>query len=145
MRISKIYAGLILLLIGGGLPLAAQTNPQSHAEHHPEVQTQKQVDQSDMMASCQQMMSQHTEMMQRVEAMDNKLDRLVAEMNQAKGAQKVDAMAKVVTEMAAQRKQMRESMMQMNEQMMAYMMQHIQDGSMAMCPMMKGMGSAPQK
>jgi iron-sulfur cluster repair protein YtfE (RIC family) len=146
MRKRAFYAVLILsLIVGSGLLLAAQNNPQSHTEHHPEAQAPKPVEQSDIMARCQQMMSQRAEMMQRMEAMDKKLDGLVAEMHQAKGSQKIDAVAKVVTEMAAERKQMRESMMQMNEQMMAHMMQHMQDGSAAMCPMMKGMDSAPKK
>ena len=146
MRMQALYAVLIMSLIaGGGFVVAAQDNPQSHSEHHPEAQAEKPAQQSDMMARCQQMMAQRDAMTQRMQAMDTKLDGMVAEMNKATGSQKVDAMAKVVGEMVEQRKQMRQTMMQMNEQMMSHMMQHMRDGSMAMCPMMKGMDSAPKK
>jgi hypothetical protein len=51
-------------------------------------------------------------MMQQVQAADDRLDKLVREMNRATGAKKVEAMAAVVNEMLAQRKQMRAHMMQ---------------------------------
>ena len=56
-------------------------------------------------------------MMQRVQAADARLDKLVGEMNRATGAKKVEAMAAVINEMVAQRKQMRAHMRQMMEMM----------------------------
>jgi hypothetical protein len=46
-------------------------------------------------------------MMQRIQAADARLDKLVSEMNRATGAKKVDARAAVINEMVARRKQMR--------------------------------------
>ena len=97
------------------------------------------------MARCQEMMSQRSEMIRHMQAMDKKLDELLADMNQAKGNRKVDAMAKVVNELASQRKQTRQDMMQMHDGMMSHMMEHMQSGSMNMCPMMKSMENAPKK
>ena len=54
-------------------------------------------------------------MMQRVQAADARLDKLVSEMNRASGAKKVEAMAAVINEMVAQRKQMRAHMREMME------------------------------
>jgi uncharacterized coiled-coil protein SlyX len=54
-------------------------------------------------------------MMQRVQAADARLDKLVTEMNRATGAKKVEAMAAVINEMVAQRKQMRAHMREMME------------------------------
>ena len=160
MGMRAIHVILIMALMTGGSFLMAAQDPQSHSEHHPQgepAQAEKPTEQSDMMARCRQMMSQRSEMMQRMEAMDKKLEDLLAEMNRAKGNLKVDAVAKVVNEMAVQRKQMRQSMMQMSGGMMAHMMEHMmehmQNGSAAMCPMMKemmqgmmkGMDNAPKK
>lgn len=55
--------------------------------------------------------------MQRVQAADARLDRLVSEMNRATGARQIQAMAAVINEMVAQRKQMRAHMMHMMEMM----------------------------
>jgi formate dehydrogenase maturation protein FdhE len=143
MRSSYLIL-ILALMASGGFVLSAQDPPQSPAEDR------------DMMARCQQMMSQRGEMRQRMEAMDKKLDALVAEMNQTKGGGKVDAIVKVVNEMAAQRKDMRQ-MMLTNDGMMSHMMEHMQAGSAAMCPMMQemmqgmmkgmmqGMDNAPKK
>lgn len=65
----------------------------------------------DMMARCQQMMQMRQKMATDMPAMDQKLDRLVAQMNTAQGQAKVDAMAAVLNELISQRKQMREEMM----------------------------------
>ena len=156
MGMRAIHVILIMALMTGGSFLMASQDPQSHSEHHPQgepAQAEKPTEQSDMMARCQQMMSKRSEMMQRTEAMDKKLDDLLAEMNRAKGNLKVDAVAKAVNEMAVQRKQMRQDMMQMQEGMMSHMMEHMQNGSSGMCPMMKemmqgtmkGMDNAPKK
>lgn len=144
MRILVLYVILTLTLIAAGDLAAAQHNPQSHSEHQTQAQPGKTGAQGDMMARCQQMLSERQGMMQRMQAMDKNLDDLIADMNKATGSRKVDAVAMVVTEMAAQRKQMHQEMMRMNEGMMSHMMEHMQNGSAAMCPMMKGM-DAPKK
>lgn len=139
---SVIMVGGRALAFAQAVPPAPQNDPQAHAEHHPEgeapkAEAPKPAPAKDMMASCMEMMSQRESMMKQMDAMDKKLDELVAQMNQAKGNQKIDALAKAVTEMAAQRKQMRQETMKMEDGMMAHMMEHMQNGS-AMCPMMKG-------
>lgn len=94
---------------------------------------------ADMSEKCKGMMGQHEKMMAEVKAADQRLDELVAKMNQASGQSRVDAVATVVTEMVTQRKTMRDRMMHMHHQMMGHMGEHMQAGapSMAMCPMMK--------
>ena len=93
----------------------------------------------DMAARCKGMMAQHEKMMAEMKAADQRLDELVAKMNQASGQGKVDATAATVTEIVAQRRMMRDRMMHMHHQMMGHMGGHMQAGaqSMAMCPMMK--------
>ena len=145
MRILALYFILIFTLVAAGNSAAAQNTPQSHSEHQAQAQGGKTAAQGDMMARCQQMMSERHAMMQGMQAMDTKLDDLVADMNKATGSRKVDALARVVTEMAAQRKQMRQEMMQMSDGMRSHMMEHMLSGSAAMCPMMKGMESAPNR
>lgn len=92
--------------------------------------------------NCEAMMH---EMHASSKAMDDRLQQLVAQMNQATGSAKVDRMAAVVNELVTQRKQMREQMMTMMPKMMSHMSQHMQSGmmqgmakSMASCPMMQG-------
>ena len=94
---------------------------------------------ADMSAKCSAMMAQHEKMMTEMKAADQRLDELVAKMNQASGQAKMDATAATVTEIVAQRKTMRDRMMQMHQRMMSHMGEHVQAGaqSVAMCPMMK--------
>jgi hypothetical protein len=54
----------------------------------------------------------HQAMMANMQAEQKKLDELVAQMNAAKGPEKVDRIAAVVTEMAAMHKRMSTMMMQ---------------------------------
>ena len=107
----------------------------------------------DMMTECRAMMATKQEMQDKHKAMDATLDKLVAEMNAAKGSKDVDAMEKpmaaVINELVAQRKVMHSMMMEMQPEMMAHMMRHkdmkgMHGGTGAMeCPMMK-MGDAPE-
>src|SRR5262245_42134369 len=53
----------------------------------------------------EQMKAMHEQLMGRLDAMDAKIDGLVAAMNAARGDAKVDATAAVVTELVAQRKE----------------------------------------
>ena len=55
----------------------------------------------------------HKAMMQRMHTADSTLDRLVADMNRAKGQKKVDAMGSVVNQLVAERKEMHSHMMKM--------------------------------
>ena len=63
-------------------------------------------------AHHQQMAALHADLMAKLDAMDAKVDGLLAAMNAASGDAKVDAIAAVVTELAAQRKQLRDMVMQ---------------------------------
>ena len=67
----------------------------------------------------------HQAMMANMQAEQQKLDELVAQMNAATGPEKVDRIAAVVTEMAAMHKRM--SMMMMQGDMMQMM--HMEHGS----------------
>jgi hypothetical protein len=103
-----------------------------------------------MKAECQAMMAKKQEMQDKLQAMDATLDKLVAEMNAAKGSKEVDAMEKpmaaVLNELVSQRKAARSMMMEMQPSMMAHSMHHMRmhgaKGAME-CPMMK-MGNAPE-
>jgi uncharacterized protein HemX len=132
MRAFYVILVVLLLAAAGGGAVSGQNAPQSHAEHHPEATApqapaQNSTQPGDMMARCQQMMSQRSEVMQRMEASDKKLDDLVTQMNQAKGGRRVDALVKVVNELAAQRKEMRQAMIEQGTP------------SAGMCQMMQGM------
>lgn len=59
------------------------------------------------MRGGQGMMAMHQEMAKKLQAMDQKLDGLVAAMNKARGNAKVEAMAAVINELVAQRQEMR--------------------------------------
>jgi TolA-binding protein len=92
-----------------------------------------------MPMDCNAMMQGQDAMKAKMKAMDDQLDKLVADMNAARGSKKVDKMAAVIDELVAQRKQMRDQM----QTMMQHMMQHMQSGmmkgmmdSMSSCPMM---------
>jgi predicted metal-dependent enzyme (double-stranded beta helix superfamily) len=88
------------------------------------------------------MMSRHQLMMSDMQAMDKKLDELVARMNATRDEKtKLDAVAAVVTELVSQRRQMRGRMADMQSQMMGHMMGHMQEGpaSAMQCPMMQQM------
>ena len=96
---------------------------------------------------CQAMMQQ---MQTSAQAMDDRLQQLIDDMNKARGSAKVDRMAAVINELVSQRKQMREQMMTTMPQMMGHMMQHMQSGmakglaeEMKTCPMMQMKAQQP--
>jgi Skp family chaperone for outer membrane proteins len=99
---------------------------------------------ADMKTECQAMMAKKHEMHEKLQAMDAALDKLVAEMNAAKGSKEPDAMEKpmaaVITELVAQRNASHAMMMEMQPAMMAHMMHHMHmhgtKGAME-CPMTK--------
>lgn len=95
---------------------------------------------ADMKAECQAMMAKKQEMHDQMKAKDAALDKLVAEMNAAKGDAMAKSMAAVINELVAQRKASHSMMMDMQPAMMGHMMQHgdMQGSKGAMeCPMMK--------
>jgi hypothetical protein len=105
-----------------------------------------------MKAECEAMMAKKQEMQEKLQAMDATLDKLVAEMNAAKGSKEAGGlekpMAAVLNELVAQRKALRSMMMEMHHGTMAHMTHHMHmhGGKDAMeCPMMKtGMAPAPK-
>jgi len=97
-----------------------------------------------MPMDCKAMMEGQEAMQAKMKAMDAQLDKLVADMNAARGSAKVDKMAAVISELVTQRSQMRDSMQSMMPMMMHHMMEHMKAGmmkgmmdSMTSCPMMK--------
>ena len=129
-RVRWILSTVLVL----GLAVAGHAQQPQHEQQQTPVKPS-----ANMAAKCKGMMAQHEKMMAEMKAADQRLDELVAKMNQASGQAKMDATAATVTEIVAQRKTMRDRMMQMHQQMMSHMGEHMQAGaqSMAMCPMMK--------
>ncbi len=133
MKTLTLALAATLMLGSGALALAQQG---THDQHKAAAAAQK----APSMAMCKQMMADKEKSMTHMKAMDAKLNHLVVLMNQATGNDKVDAIAAVVKELAAQRMIMHSSMEGMHMKMMGHSMQHMQSGTMATCPMMKGMG-----
>ena len=69
----------------------------------------------------QQMMAERQKLMAEMKAMDAELDQKVAQMNEAKGEAKVDAVADVINQLVKERKTMHQEMAKMREHMMPYM------------------------
>jgi predicted transcriptional regulator len=139
-----LMALVVLAVLGFGAPARAQDPPPDpHGQH-----AQQPEDRHQMMERCKEMMAHHAKMQKEMQAMDHRLDELVAQMNQADGDARVDAIAETVTELVDQRRRMREHMSQMHGRMLSHMMEHMhmgmQHGEGAMqCPMMQQMGGPP--
>jgi Skp family chaperone for outer membrane proteins len=132
-------------------PTPAATSP--HAAAMPgqhKASAAKATHDADIKAECEAMMTKKQEMQDKLQTMDATLDKLVAEMNAAKGSKEVDAlekpMAAVINELVVQRKALRSMMMEMQPAMMAHMIHHMHmhgtKGAME-CPMMKT-GNSPE-
>ena len=80
----------------------------------------------------------HQAMMANMQAEQKKLDDLIAQMNAAKGPEKVDRIAAAVTEMAAMHKRMSTMMMQGG-----MMQMHMQGGHMPAAPPKAAPGDRP--
>ena len=134
--VTAMMAGCAVVLMWSAPGLAAQTPHEQHVASDAAKPT------SDMAAKDKAMMAEREKTMADMKAADQRLDKLVARMNAATGADKVAATATVVTEMVMQRRTMQEGMMKMEQGMMTHMMEHMQAGtaSMAMCPLMKQTG-----
>jgi hypothetical protein len=93
------------LMCAVGLALVVVTASSSEAQTAPNDQAALKAGMGgNMMADRQKMMAD-------MKASEKKLDDLVAAMNQAKGSEKVDRVAAVVTEMVAQHREMHKRMM----------------------------------
>lgn len=135
---------IVVLILAGSLlagVAGAQMAPGMHGSEAMKGQDTKGMMAGGMMKACEAMMAGHHEMNAKMQAMDGKLDQMVAAMNAASGSRKTEAMAAVLDELVAQRKAMRTMSMTMESRMMRHMMEHMRMGaeSMAMCPMMEEM------
>lgn len=101
-----------IAVIGALAVLAGVARSQEAAAPKPDMRT--------MMAGQQHMMMS-------MQASDKKLDDLVAQLNAARGNDRIDKLVAVVNELVAERKQMT-SMMSMHAGMMNTMMQKKADG-----------------
>lgn len=146
---------LTVAVVAGGVAVAGQTSatPQGTTKPQPATPQRGAMMMPDE-AKASTMMAEREQMMAEMKAMDQKLNDLVAKMKTARGTEKVDALAAVVTELVAQRASMRDRMTAMQGRMMGHMMEHMmsmQGGmmsrggqagagpSMANCPMMKSL------
>jgi hypothetical protein len=127
-----------------GLSPAAKSPPAAPVTGHHKDSAAGVKHEADLKTECQAMMTKKQEMLDKHQAMDVRLDKLVAEMNAAKGSKEVDAMQKpmaaVINELVAQHKASRSMMMEMQPAMMAHMMRHMEmqgaKGAME-CPMIE--------
>ena len=95
---NLLFAGITLVAVTAGIASSQETAPKP-----------------DMHA----MMADQHKMMMSMQASDKKLDDLIAQLNAAKGNDRIDKLVAVVNELAAQRKQMTGMM-----SMQGGMMQH---------------------
>ena len=87
---------------------------------------------------CAEMMAKHhKEKMAMKKEMDERLDAKVAEMNSAKGENRVEAMAAVLNELVAQRKEMHQRHNKMREHMMDMKKSGAMGSGECRCPMMR--------
>jgi hypothetical protein len=126
-----VAAAALALAVGVG----AQTTPPSGsapagktpaapmASHHKHHMAGGQHE-ADMQAECEAMLAKHHALQAKLEAMDTELDKLVAEMNAAKGDALEKHVVAVINELVAQRKASRALMTEMQPEMMAHMMHH---------------------
>ncbi len=125
------------LILGGSLAAFAQHEQHQGTASKP-TSGAKQADKSPNMEMCMKMMADKKKAKAHMMEMEMKLDGLVTVMERASGEDKINATAAVVSEMVAQQK-MHAKMSEMDPKMMSHMMQHSKAGTMASCPMMKGM------
>lgn len=136
-------AGAQTTAVPGSAP-AARSPQAGHMKAHHVKSAEAAGKAVDLKAECEAMMARKQEAHARIEAMDARLDKLVAEMNAAKESREADAMEKpmaaVLNELVVQRKALQTMMMEMQPAMMAHMAHHMQmhgtKGAME-CPMMK--------
>ncbi len=133
-----IAAASLVLAVGVGAQMTPQadTSPAANTSTATSMADHK----ADMKANCEAMIAKRQEMQVKMQEMDATLDKLVAEMNAAKGSKEPDAMEKpmaaVINELVAQRKASHAMAHEMETSMMGHMNMHGMKGEMD-CPMMK--------
>jgi hypothetical protein len=113
-----MFASMLLALFVGlpGHVNGLQVSVQAQDPHHPDQGFAP--DAAATPEQHQRMMSQHMmRMMSEMKTADTKLDALVQTMNAAKGAEKTDAIAAVVTALIGERRSMHSSMTTMMNMM----------------------------
>ena len=141
---SRRLAAIMIASLVAPSALGATRSAGQEAHAHPAGTTA--ADGASMMEKCKAMMSEHQEAMRKQQAMDSKLDELVAAMKSATGDDKVPAIEAVVVELVSQRRAMHGMMADHHAGMMRHMMEHMSQGMpmgegrsmMEMCPMMQG-------
>jgi len=147
LLVPLIFTALALALTvsAGAQTPAATKSPQAAPMPGHDMHTAAAAgNEADQKTECQAMMAKKKQMHDTLAANEAALDKLVAEMNAAKGSKEKDAMEKpmaaVLNELVAQSKASHSMMMEMQPEMMAHMMRHMEmhatKGEME-CPMMK--------
>lgn len=139
MRNPKTIPLLVIMaFLVAPLPLAAVPQDEPHAHQHGTMMEEG--EKAPMGDACEAMMTHHQEMQERMKAMDAELDALLAEVENASGDAKVDALAAVVKALVEQRRSMHAMMAKHRPMMMQHMMQHMgEGGTTSDCPMMQQM------
>lgn len=150
MRSRTIQLIAVTFFAGAGLLLAQTATPPA-AHEHPTRPAQDESTSGEpaaggsMMDHCKAMMAKRQAAMDEMQKMNAELDVLVSKMNAARGDDKVEATAAVLTELVAQRRAMMSMMDSMHPMMMEHMARHMESGmaaslsqSMSGCPMMGG-------
>lgn len=146
MKANAITSVLIGVLVVTGAVTTLTTLQTASAQQTGDEETREKP--AMMRERCQAMLKQHQAMHSKRQAMDDELDELVAQMKEAQGDEKIDAISTVVEKLVEQRRAMHAMMPQMRMQTMRHMMEHMRAGkeSMTDCPFMKGMGmKQPQR
>ncbi len=110
---NRLLWVLAIVVLAVGSAIVAQ---QPGAGQQPQMPMQ--MGQMGQMNGCMSMMQGMQKMPAALKEMDDRLAPLVADMNKATGAEKVDRMAAVLNEMTAQRKQMHDQISGMMSGMM---------------------------
>lgn len=143
-RIAALaIASLIAAAAGALTAVSGESQEHSHPAGVPATEG------ASMMEKCQAMMARHDEMMEQRQAMDAKLEGLVAAMTSAAGADKVPAIEAVVEELVAHRRSMHAMMADHHAGMVRHMKEHMSQAMpmgegrsmMEKCPMMQGMAA----
>jgi Skp family chaperone for outer membrane proteins len=151
-------AFVVAVSVGAQMPSPPATAPAATSPHAAAMTGQHKSSSAgakhdaDMKTECQAMMAKKSQMQDKLQAMDGALDKLVAEMNAAKGSKEVDAMEKpmaaVLNELVVQRKALRSMTTEMQPEMTAHMTHHVHmhgtKGTVE-CPMMKSGPASERK
>jgi cell division protein FtsL len=122
MIVLRIIRLALAALVFGPLVASVPLLAQAQAPGNPPPQmNQMPVDED----HARSMTAERQRMMANMHAQDQQLNELVAQMNSAAGAARVDAIATVVAALVEQRAAMRTGMMAMESEMMNHMMQHM--------------------